>query len=98
MQPLFDIGPSAFRPVPKVDSSFVRLLPHRERLYPIVDSGSFARLVAQAFSQRRKTLRNSLRSLLSETAIQSCGLDPDCRPERLAVADFVCLANALTRS
>jgi len=95
VQRLFDIGSGAFRPAPKVESSFVRLRPHPEQVYAICDPQAFARLVAQAFSQRRKTLRNSLRPLLAEAAIRACGLDPERRPEQLAVADFVRLANAL---
>jgi len=98
VQRLFDISAGAFHPVPKVDSSFVRLRPHREPVHAIADPSSFARLVAQAFSQRRKTLRNTLRPLLDEATIRACGLDPELRPEQLAVAEFVRLANALAGS
>jgi 16S rRNA (adenine1518-N6/adenine1519-N6)-dimethyltransferase len=95
VQPLFDVGAGAFRPAPKVTSAFVHLVPHGEPPYPIADPTGFARLVAQAFSQRRKTLRNTLRPLLSEAAIGGCGLDPGLRPEQLTVADFARLAMAL---
>jgi 16S rRNA (adenine1518-N6/adenine1519-N6)-dimethyltransferase len=92
--PLFDIGPGAFRPAPKVISSLVRLLPWAEPPHAIADPQGFARLVNQAFSQRRKTLRNSLREWLTPERMQQLGIDPGQRPERLDVADFVRLANA----
>lgn len=93
--PLFDIGPGAFRPAPKVTSSLVRLQPWPEPPHEIANPQRFAQLVNQAFSQRRKTLRNSLRDWLPAERMQQLGIDPRERPERLAVADFVTLANAL---
>lgn len=98
VQHLFDIGAFAFRPVPKVESSLVRLIPQHEPLYPIANSATFANLVACAFSKRRKTLRNALRPLLSDVTISACGLDANLRPENLSVSDFVTLANALSAS
>jgi 16S rRNA (adenine1518-N6/adenine1519-N6)-dimethyltransferase len=95
VQPLFDIAPESFHPVPKVDSTLVRLLPHRQVIHAIADPIAFSRLVAQAFSQRRKTLRNTLRPLLDESVIRAQGLDPNLRPEQLSVAAFVRLANVL---
>ena len=92
--PLFDIGPGAFHPAPKVVSSLVRLLPWTEPPHAIADPDGFARLVNQAFSQRRKTLRNSLRDWLAPERMQQLGIDPGQRPERLDVTDFVRLANA----
>lgn len=94
VHPLLDIGPGAFTPAPKVDSAFVRLEPHRSALYEIDDYSLFQRLVTAAFSQRRKTLRNGLRKLLSESEIQAAGVDPGSRAERLSVAEFAALANA----
>jgi 16S rRNA (adenine1518-N6/adenine1519-N6)-dimethyltransferase len=90
---LFDVGPGAFRPPPKVDSSVVRLTP---LVHPpeIGDPGAFARVVAAAFSQRRKTLRNSLKGLLAEAEIAALGIDPSVRPEQLPLGDFVALARA----
>jgi 16S rRNA (adenine1518-N6/adenine1519-N6)-dimethyltransferase len=90
---LFDIGPGAFRPPPRVDSSVVRLRP-LESPPEITDAQVFARVVTAAFTQRRKTLRNSLKGLLAEPAIAALGIDPSTRPEQLAVADFVALAGA----
>jgi 16S rRNA (adenine1518-N6/adenine1519-N6)-dimethyltransferase len=95
VQSLFVIRPGAFTPPPKVDSAFVRLSPHPQSPYEIRDEQGFAKLVTQAFSQRRKTLRNTLKSLLSVEDIQACAIDPSIRPERLTVEDFVRLANRL---
>jgi len=95
VESLFVIGPGAFQPPPKVDSAFVRLIPHREPRYDIRDQAGFARLVAQAFSQRRKTLRNTLKPLLSAEAITACGIDPSIRAEQLSIEELVHLANTL---
>ncbi|MEE9357438.1 16S rRNA (adenine(1518)-N(6)/adenine(1519)-N(6))-dimethyltransferase RsmA [Candidatus Vondammii sp. HM_W22] len=90
---LFDIGPGAFKPAPKVNSSFVRLVPHRTPLYPVDDKVFFARMITAAFSQRRKTLRNSLRELAGTHLMEEAGIDPCLRAERLALEDFVKLSN-----
>jgi 16S rRNA (adenine1518-N6/adenine1519-N6)-dimethyltransferase len=92
---LFVIGPGAFRPRPKVDSAFVRLVPFREPLFTIQDPAQFARVVTLAFSQRRKTLRNTLKPLLTAEEIASCGIDPAQRAEHLSIEDFARLANSL---
>jgi 16S rRNA (adenine1518-N6/adenine1519-N6)-dimethyltransferase len=94
VQPLFRIGPGAFTPAPKVDSVFVRLRPYAEPVFAIRDPQAFARLVAHAFAQRRKTLRNSLRGLLSAEEMAACGVDAALRAEALPIAGFVRLANA----
>ncbi len=96
--PLFLIGPGAFNPPPKVDSAFVRLQPWETPPYQIDDWPLFAALVSQAFSQRRKTLRNSLRQSLTAETIEAAGLDPATRAERLSVGDFAHLANLAARS
>ncbi len=93
---LFDIGPGAFKPAPKVDSAFVRLVPHSTPLHQIEDQKIFSQVVAQAFSQRRKTLRNSLRELIDAETMEGLGIDPGLRAERLEVEEFVRLANAIT--
>ena len=93
---LFHIGPGAFNPPPKVDSAFARLQPWDSPPYRIDDREVFNRVVSQAFSQRRKTLRNSLRQLLTAEQIAAAGLDPSTRAEQLSVADFANLANRAT--
>jgi 16S rRNA (adenine1518-N6/adenine1519-N6)-dimethyltransferase len=89
---LFDIGPGAFRPPPKVDSSIVRIVPWREPPFPVPDAGRLALIVRQAFSARRKTLRNGLKGLVTPEAIEAAGIDPGARPETLSPAEFAKLA------
>lgn len=93
---LFDVGPGAFSPAPKVDSAIVRLTPHRQLPHPADDPRQLEILVREAFNQRRKTLRNTLKTLLSADAIASVGIDPGLRPEQVDLAGFVRLANLLT--
>jgi 16S rRNA (adenine1518-N6/adenine1519-N6)-dimethyltransferase len=95
--PLFTVGPGAFRPPPKVDSAIVRLLP-RARPAEVADPSVFARLVAAAFAQRRKTLRNGLKGLLAAEDIAALGIDPGVRAEQLPLEDFVRLANAACKA
>jgi 16S rRNA (adenine1518-N6/adenine1519-N6)-dimethyltransferase len=93
--PLFEIGPDSFKPAPKVDSAFVRLDPYLSPPVPIEDRARFHQVVAQAFSQRRKTLRNSLRELIDASVMEQLGIDPGVRAEQLDVAAFARLANAV---
>ncbi|GAA5130064.1 16S rRNA (adenine(1518)-N(6)/adenine(1519)-N(6))-dimethyltransferase RsmA [Alloalcanivorax gelatiniphagus] len=91
---LFFVPPGAFRPPPKVDSAVVRLTPYRAPPWPADDPAWLARLVAQAFSQRRKAIRNSLKSLIDVSVFATTGIDAGLRPDHLTVADYVALANA----
>jgi 16S rRNA (adenine1518-N6/adenine1519-N6)-dimethyltransferase len=91
--PLFTVPPEAFRPAPKVVSALVRLVPHDEPPVRISDFSRFERLVAQAFSMRRKTLRNSLRGLLDAETIAAAGVDPGLRAEALSLEQFAALAD-----
>jgi len=93
---LFHIGPGAFRPAPKVDSAFVRLAPWAQRPVSVENYDTFSTLVRQAFSQRRKTLRNTLKALLDEAAIRRAGVDPSARAETLDVASYAALSNSLS--
>jgi 16S rRNA (adenine1518-N6/adenine1519-N6)-dimethyltransferase len=95
VEPLFHVGPGAFQPAPKVDSAFVRLTPWPQPRVAVKDTECLAALVRQAFSQRRKTLRNTLKGLLSEQAIQATGTDPSARPESISLEQFAALANQL---
>jgi 16S rRNA (adenine1518-N6/adenine1519-N6)-dimethyltransferase len=92
-QSLFEVGPGAFRPPPRVWSAVARLTVRPAPAFPV--DQRYGRLVAAAFAQRRKTLRNALRSLLEAPAIESCGIDPAARPETLAPAQFGALARLL---
>jgi 16S rRNA (adenine1518-N6/adenine1519-N6)-dimethyltransferase len=88
VEPLFNIGPGAFRPPPKVDSAFVRLTPHATPPFPLPDPARYAAIVTCAFSHRRKTLKNALAGLVDENMILTAGLDPKTRPETLSAADY----------
>jgi 16S rRNA (adenine1518-N6/adenine1519-N6)-dimethyltransferase len=98
MEKLLDVPPQSFRPAPKVDSAIVRMIPlpvaeirvHNEKLY--------AAVVSTAFGQRRKTLRNTLRSYLHEADFAKLGIDPQLRAENLSVADFEKVTNYLDTS
>ena len=93
--PLFNIGPTAFDPPPKVESAFVRLEPFEQPPVQVNDEKLFRTLVKQAFSQRRKTLRNTLREMLDADTLSRLGVDPSARAETLAIEDFAVLANHL---
>jgi 16S rRNA (adenine1518-N6/adenine1519-N6)-dimethyltransferase len=87
MDRLMEVYPESFFPKPKVMSSVVRLVPHAER--PVdISPEILSRVVVEAFSQRRKTLRNSLGSLFSEEQIRHAGLDPNTRAEMLDLYDY----------
>jgi 16S rRNA (adenine1518-N6/adenine1519-N6)-dimethyltransferase len=87
---LFDVGPGAFTPAPRVWSAVATLKVRREPAFAI--PRTFARTVSAAFSHRRKTLRNALRSLLDADGIVAAGIDPGVRPETLSPAQFAALA------
>jgi 16S rRNA (adenine1518-N6/adenine1519-N6)-dimethyltransferase len=85
---LFDVGPEAFSPPPKVWSSVLLFSPREIPLGPPVNSSDFEALVRQSFAHRRKTLRNTLKGLCSEGVIRKAGIDPSARPETLSPEDF----------
>jgi 16S rRNA (adenine1518-N6/adenine1519-N6)-dimethyltransferase len=94
--PLFEVRPESFTPAPAVHSGVVRLRPLDE---PPVDAGcesNFASVVGAAFTQRRKTLRNSLRALLTPAQIEAAGVDPGERAEQLSLSQFAALSRTLS--
>ncbi len=95
---LFDVPRDAFRPAPRVTSSVVRMQPRAVAELHQVDADAFARVVAAAFGQRRKTLRNALSGLFDAAGIEAAGVDPQARAETLGVANFVDLARRLDPS
>jgi len=97
VEALFDVSPECFEPPPAVMSAVVRLAPLGKDRPAIDDEAALRRLVATAFSQRRKTLRNALKTMLDEAELGSLGIDPGGRPESLAIADYVALANYVSR-
>ena len=92
---LFIVPPGAFQPPPKVDSAIVRLVPLAPDAVLFRNAKVFAELVARAFGQRRKTLRNTLKGLVDEALFEAQGIDPRRRGETLSVAEFAGLANRL---
>ncbi|MBF0109679.1 MAG: 16S rRNA (adenine(1518)-N(6)/adenine(1519)-N(6))-dimethyltransferase RsmA [Magnetococcales bacterium] len=92
---LFDIGPGAFFPAPKVQSSVVHFKRRDQPLAPVVDEALFRRVVRTAFNQRRKTLANALHPMHPETKkwLTVAGIDPSRRAETLSVAEFAQLTN-----
>ena len=90
---LFFVPPEAFSPPPRVDSAVVRLMPHASLPHPADDEEHLRRLVAQAFTQRRKAIRNSLKSQVTLEQFEQAGIDAGLRPDQLSVADYVALAN-----
>ena len=95
MTHLFDVPPHAFIPAPKVTSAVVRMYPRKpEQLYAR-DEAHLSKLVAQAFSQRRKMLRNTLSEMVTQAQLEACGIAPTARAEELSVAQFVELSNYL---
>jgi 16S rRNA (adenine1518-N6/adenine1519-N6)-dimethyltransferase len=97
VEKLFDVGPGAFQPRPKVWSAIVRLRPTIEPRFEIGDDGVLRTLVTAAFSHRRKILSNGLKGLLTPEEIESCGIDSQLRPEALAPAQFGLLAALRSR-
>lgn len=93
---LFTVDSAAFSPPPKVVSAFVRLVPYEQAPVQVSDHLRFGSLVRQAFSQRRKTLRNALRGVVSVAAIREVGIDPNARPETLSLAEFALLSNQIS--
>ena len=94
---LFDVGPGAFQPKPKVWSSIVKVVPSPQPRFAIGHDGALRQLVSAAFSARRKTLRNGLKTLLTAGQIEACGIDPQLRPERLTPEQFGLLAASFSR-
>lgn len=98
MERLFIVPPGAFDPPPKVDSAVVRMMPRKVGAGETAsDEALFARLVAAAFAQRRKMLRNTLKEFGGEALLAAQGIAPSARAETLAVVEFVRLANALAQ-
>ncbi len=97
VEPLFVVGPGAFRPPPRVSSAVVRLEPRETPVAPVMDEKVFQDIVRRAFSQRRKAIRNPLKGLLTTTELERAGVDPQARAETLDIAQYAALANTLSR-
>ncbi|MFB2801111.1 16S rRNA (adenine(1518)-N(6)/adenine(1519)-N(6))-dimethyltransferase RsmA [Shewanella seohaensis] len=91
--PVLEVPPHSFAPPPKVDSAVVRLLPYAEKPFPCKDVNVLRQLCTTAFNMRRKTLRNNLKQVLSDTEFEQLGIDPNLRPEQISVEQYVAMAN-----
>lgn len=96
METLFDVPPEAFDPPPRVDSAIVRMIPKKSGEYPVLDEQRFSEVVAAAFSQRRKTLKNTLGELIGIAPFEAVGISPKLRAENLSVEEFEKLTTAST--
>ena len=95
IEALFDVPPEAFDPPPAVNSAVVRLDPLPPGTYRIDDEAALSTLVAKAFMQRRKTIRNALKGVAEAADFDAVGIDGGLRPEQVAIADYVRLSNHL---
>jgi 16S rRNA (adenine1518-N6/adenine1519-N6)-dimethyltransferase len=96
MEKLLDVPPQSFRPAPKVDSAIVRMIPLPAAQITVKDEALYAKVVASAFGQRRKTLRNTLRDYLAEGDFAQLDINPQLRAENLGVAEYTRIANFLS--
>lgn len=95
MEKLLDVPPQSFRPAPKVDSAIVRMIPMSAQQIAVQNEALYAKVVAAAFGQRRKTLRNTLRDFLAESDFARLDINPQLRAENLGVAEYTRIANFL---
>ncbi|WP_049632018.1 16S rRNA (adenine(1518)-N(6)/adenine(1519)-N(6))-dimethyltransferase RsmA [Cellvibrio sp. pealriver] len=95
VEDLFDVPPTSFDPAPKVDSAIVRLVPHTTLPYVANNVKTLETLVNVAFQQRRKTLRNSLKQLLTAEQLEGLPVDLQLRPEDISLAEYVAISNLL---
>ena len=93
MDLMFIVPPTAFDPPPQVDSAIVRMIPKRQMLE--VDGATLEKVVAKAFSQRRKVIRNCVAGMFTEAQLVEAGIDPGARPEAVGLEQYVALANLL---
>ena len=96
VEPLFVVGPGAFNPPPKVDSAIVRMEPYIELPFPAKDHKVLERVVREAFSMRRKTIRNTLKNLIDSATLETIGIDTGLRPENLSLEQYVTIADKVT--
>jgi 16S rRNA (adenine1518-N6/adenine1519-N6)-dimethyltransferase len=96
VQHLFNVPSAAFTPRPKVSSAIVRLVPHQQFPVAARDVGCLQVVIRTAFNQRRKTLKNSLKAIISEERLMSLPLEMGQRPENLSLEDYVLISDALS--
>jgi 16S rRNA (adenine1518-N6/adenine1519-N6)-dimethyltransferase len=93
MEYLITVPPESFEPAPKVESAFVRCVPHATTPYVAKDVSLFSIIVLAAFGQRRKTIRNTLKDFLNDHDFIALNLDSQLRAENLSTQQFVSISN-----
>ena len=93
---LLDVPPESFDPAPKVDSAVVRLIPRPPEELTVRDEARFGAVVAAAFGQRRKMLRNNLKGVIDDVLFERLHIAPTARAEELPLSDYIRLANAVS--
>jgi 16S rRNA (adenine1518-N6/adenine1519-N6)-dimethyltransferase len=93
--PVLQVPPEAFNPPPKVDSAIVRLVPHQTKPVTLLNEDTLHTVCAQAFNQRRKTIRNSLKNSLTEQQLIGLDINPELRAENLSLQQYAQIANAV---
>lgn len=97
VEALFSVPPEVFFPKPKVESAVVHLTLHQTAPYDKVSIKALEQVVAKAFSMRRKTLANNLKSILSSEALKTLDIDPSKRPEQIPISDYVQIAKFVAK-
>ena len=97
MEYLVTVPPEAFNPPPKVESAFVRCVPYAQLPFNAINESLFGRIVQAAFSQRRKTIRNTLKPFLNDGDFEEIKIGSQLRAENLSVEDYVAITNYLAR-
>ena len=92
---LFNVASSAFSPKPKVVSALARLKPHNSTSIRAKDSDCLQTVIRTAFNQRRKTLRNSLRTIIPEALLDRIAINKNLRPQDITLNEYVEISNAI---
>lgn len=95
MERILIVPPESFNPPPKVESAVIRMFPLQQPIAKTDDEALFARVVATAFSQRRKTLRNTLRQYLEQEDFKTLEIDSGLRAENLTITQYISIANLI---
>lgn len=93
---LFNVPSAAFSPRPRVSSAIVRLTPHASKPVSAQDPKLLEEVIRTAFNQRRKTLKNSLKAIISTAELEDLPLDSSLRPENLSLRDYVVISDAIS--
>ncbi|XBC44493.1 MAG: 16S rRNA (adenine(1518)-N(6)/adenine(1519)-N(6))-dimethyltransferase RsmA [Buchnera aphidicola (Schlechtendalia peitan)] len=93
---LFDVYPQSFRPIPKINSTFLRLSPHKKYSCSMKNIKHLIKIVTLAFRNRRKILKNSLSELFNENTLINLKINPMLRAENLSVKQYCYLSNYIS--